>query len=102
MEALRNKFKKCPQSGKEEFANGKISLQPRLTKHTGKKQFCYREGPNRTAIRKNEQIKSTDIEKKARKGSLTIGDVIAFIENSRAVKRQTSRVNKQVHHIKDY
>lgn len=86
MEALRNKFKKCPQTGKEEFANAKISLQSTLTKHTGKEQFCYREGPNRTAIRKNKQIKSTDTEKKARKGSITIGDMIAFIENSRAVK----------------
>ena len=50
----------------------------------------------------NTQIKGTDTEKKARKESITIGNIIAFIENSREVKWQTIQANKQVHQVKDY
>ena len=38
-EAGRGKFKKCPHLGKEEVSNAEISLQSRLTEHTGKKKF---------------------------------------------------------------
>ena len=33
---------------------------------------------------------------------MTICDVIAYIQNSREVRQQTSQVNKQVHQIKNY
>ena len=37
-EAGRGKFLKCPHLGKEEVSNAEISLQSRLTEHTGNKE----------------------------------------------------------------
>ena len=60
-------FKNCPHLGKEEVSNAEISLQSRLTEHTGKKKSLKR-GTKQDSSKKKEKQKQKkpDIESKER------------------------------------